>query len=314
MRDGPLTNPGMVFAGRDGIVRTDEPGLAHWLTAHGVPVSTFDGVLDGGEPAPPGAVAVPLDYGRLPSRRALRDLFSGSGVPWIPLATFSADPQVAGYGLERFSEIDIAGRIAANLRIISQLLLAREEVRMTGCGTDLAILLPEQLQLSSRTRPELLPDEYSTIGNHFEVAMSPTDLAGRVDAELTVSGTLRIDSVLVAEHRELTGARADRFRAAAETAEAMRQSRPLSVEIRDNRFVDGFGPFTDGIHATSGPEYRGAVTEVAVGTGVLSADRVDRGLNCLLNEGAAGVRPGVGNGLTGMHFDFISREARLDTL
>ncbi|MER5795334.1 hypothetical protein [Streptomyces sp. NPDC001980] len=94
----------------------------------------------------------------------------------------------------------------------------------------------------------------------------------------------------------------------------MRKSCPLSVEIEDDRFVGGFGPFAGGIRATSGPEYRGAVTEVAISTGVLSAGRVDRGLNCLVNEGAAGVRPGVGNGLTGTHFDFIWRKARLDTL
>jgi hypothetical protein len=42
--------------------------------------------------------------------------------------------------------------------------------------------------------------------------------------------------------------------------------------------------------------------------------RVDWSLNCLLDEGAAGVRLGLGNGLTGMHCDFVSREARLDPL
>ncbi|MFJ9559275.1 hypothetical protein ACIRQQ_04420 [Streptomyces fuscichromogenes] len=123
-----------------------------------------------------------------------------------------------------------------------------------------------------------------------------------------------MDSVLVARRRELTGARAGLFEAAAELAEEMRKSCPLYARIQDNRFVDGFGPFSDGIHAASGPGYRGAVTEVAVGVGVLSADRVDWSLYCLLNEGAAGVRLGVGNGLTGMHFDFVSREARLDVI
>ncbi|MGW4912908.1 hypothetical protein [Streptomyces sp. NPDC004270] len=90
-----------------------------------------------------------------------------------------------------------------------------------------------------------------------------------------------MDFVRVAEHRELWGARADRFKAAAEFAEAGR---------------------------------RGTAAEVAVGVGVLSAGRVHWSLNCLLDEGAAGVRPGVGDGLTGMHVDLISREARLDTL
>ncbi|MER5795333.1 hypothetical protein [Streptomyces sp. NPDC001980] len=119
-----------------------------------MPASTFDEVPDGREPAPSRAVAVPLDHGRLPSRRALRDLFFRSNVLGIPLASFSVDPQVTGCGLERFAEIDIPGCIAANRRIISQLLL----------------------------------DKHSTIGNYFEMAISPTDLAGRVDTDLTFSG------------------------------------------------------------------------------------------------------------------------------
>lgn len=144
--------------------------------------------------------------------------------------------------------------------------------------------------------------------------MSPTDLTGRIGIDLRVFWTLRMDSVLVAGHRELRGARVGRFRAAAEIAEAIGKSCPLQVASRDNRSVDGLGPFTDGIPATSGPEYGGAVTEVAIGTGALSADRVDRSLNCLLNEGAAGARPGVGDGLAGVPFGFISRDDRLGML
>ncbi|MFK0153469.1 hypothetical protein ACIQVK_15530 [Streptomyces sp. NPDC090493] len=49
-------------------------------------------------------------------------------------------------------------------------------------------------------------------------------------------------------------------------------------------------PFTDGVRASGVPECRGAVAE-AVGTGVPSADRVDRSPNCL-------------------HFDFIPRGGR----
>ncbi|MER7178111.1 hypothetical protein ABT404_01195 [Streptomyces hyaluromycini] len=52
---------------------------------------------------------------------------------------------------------------------------------MNGPGTDLVICLPEQLQLASRTRHGILPDGHSTTGNHFEAAMSPTDMADRVD-------------------------------------------------------------------------------------------------------------------------------------
>ncbi|MET8976331.1 hypothetical protein ABZX85_12015 [Streptomyces sp. NPDC004539] len=311
LREGAEANLRAVFGGADGCFLTDDPGLAAWLTEHGLRASTFAGVLSGRQAPPPRAVAVPLDYRRLPSRLALRDILSASSVLWMSLASFSGDPETARYAIEKFSEIDLDDAVAMNRRIITRLLLSRTEIGVSGPGTELTLRLPETLQLSSRTRTELLPDEHSTIGNYFEVAMSPTDLAGRVDTELSISGTLRIDSVLVARHRELRGARADRFEAAKEIAEDMRKACPLYVTVEDNRFVGGFGPWADGIDDTSGPAYRTAVTEIAVGTGLLDPARVDWSLNCLLNEGAAGIHLGVGNGLDGMHFDFISTEARL---
>lgn len=301
-----------IFDSEDVVFLTDDPRLADWLTQSDVRATTFDGVLSGREAPPSQAVVVPLDYGRLPSRRTLRDILSTTSVLWISLASFSPDLEVAKYAIEKFAAIDIPRSVAMNRRVITQLLLAREEVTLSGPSTELQLRLPDTLQLVSRTRLKLLPDEHSTVGNYFEIAMSPTDLAGRIDTDLSISGSLRIDSVLVAKHRELKGVRADQFTAAAEIAEEMRKACPLYVKIADNRFVDGFGPWAEGIDATSGPEYRGAVTEVALGTGMLPPENLDWSLNCLLNEGAAGIHLGVGNGLTGMHFDFISTEARLD--
>lgn len=297
MREGLRENTRAIFDREDVVFLTDEPSLADWLTGSGVRAATFDGVLSGRDEPPSQAVVVPLDYGRLPSRRTLRDILSATGVLWMSLASFSSDLESAKYALERFAEIDIPRSVTTNRRVITQLLLAREEVTLSGPGTQLRLRLPDALQLVSRTRLGLLPDEHSTVGNYFEVAMSPTDLAGRVDSELSISGSLRIDSVLVAKHRELKGARADRFTAAAEIAGEMRKACPLHVTIADNRFVDGFGPWAEGIDAASGPEYRLAVTEVALGTGMLPPENMDWSLNCLLNEGAAGVHLGVGNGL-----------------
>jgi hypothetical protein len=54
------------------------------------------------------------------------------------------------------------------------------------------------------------------------------------------------------------------------------------------------------------------LTEVAIGTGALPLGRVEWSLNSVLNEGATGIHVGVGNGLNGTHFDFISTEARLE--
>lgn len=312
MLDGLTENIKAIFAGADAILLTDDQRLADWLKEFGLEAKTFDEMLSQANNVPSRAVVLPLDYGRLPSRRALREILSATSVLWIPLASFSSDLDTAKYAVERFSEIDVTRSVAVNRQIITRLLLAGEEVALSGPDTALKLRLPDVLQLSSRTRLTLLSDEHSTAGNYFEVAFSPTDLAGRVDSDLSISGSLRIDAVLVAKHRELKGAKAAYFTAAAEIADEMRKACPLQVSIRDNRIVGGLGRWAESVDAMSGPEYRGAITEVAIGTGALPPDRVDWSLNCLLNEGAAGIHLGIGNGLTGMHFDFISAEAQLD--
>lgn len=301
-----------IFSDEQAVLVTDDQELAEWLVPYGAPVMAFDELSAGGGGMPPRVVAMPVDYSRLPSRRALRETLSGSSVLWIPLASFSADLDTAKYAVEMLLEVDFARSVAMNRRIITQLLLAKQDVVFLGPETDLRLRVPDILQLSSRTRLSLLPDEHSTVGNYFEVALSPADLAGRIDSGLSISGTVRVDSVLVAKHRELKGARAGQFAAASEVAAEMRKACPLVLEVRDSRIVDGLGRFADDIDLMSGPEYRGAVTEVAIGTGVLPMDRVDWSRNCVLNESAAGIHLGVGNGLNGMHFDFLAMEASLN--
>ena len=311
MRDGLAQNLRSIFASEDAILVTDDQRLADWLTTCGVQAVTFDDLLADARNVPQKVLAVPLDWGRLPSRHALREIFSAASVLWMPLASFSSDLDTAKYAIERFAETDVARAVAMNRRIVTRLLLAQEEVTFSGPDTALKLRLPDALQLLCRTRLPLLPDEHAAIGNYFEVAMSPTDLSGHIDTELSISGSFRIDSVLVAKHRELKDAMTTSFTAATEIADEIRNACPLQVSVRDNRIVDGLGQWADSLAAMSGPNYS-ALTEVAVGTGLLPPDHVDWSLNCVLNEGAAGIHIGIGNALTGMHFDFISTEAQLD--
>lgn len=312
MRDGLAENLKSIFAEEDAVFLTDDQRMVHWLRTHGVQAMTFDALSVDGCKAPPRIVAVPLDYGRLPSRHELREILSASSVLWIPLASFSSDLDTAKYAVEMFAEVDVVRAVATNRRLTTQLLLAQEEVTLSGPDTALKLRLPDVLHISSRTRLSLLPDEHSTIGNYFEVALSPTDLSGKMYSDFSVTGSFRIDTVLAAKHREITDAGAAHFTAATEIADEIRKACPLQLSIRDNRIVSGFGEWAHDIDAMSGPEYQGSLTELAFGTGALPLDRVDWSLNCQLNESAAGIHLGVGNGLTGIHFDFISTEAWLD--
>ncbi|MDA8455737.1 hypothetical protein M4R22_13270 [Acidovorax sp. GBBC 3334] len=312
MRDGLARNLQSIFSGEEAMIVTDDPGMAEWLSASGLPAATFHDLLQTGHAWPRRVLAIPLDWERLPSRQALRGIFADASVLWMPLGSFSCDADEARYAVQRFSEIDMEGAVALNRRILSRLLLSPDAVTLSGPATRLRVRLPDSLQLLCRTRVGLLPDEHASLGNYCEVALSPTDLSGRVDTELTVSGTLRIDSALVAKHRESRSMPPDAFKEATCIADDIRRACPLQLTIRDNRIVDGLGPWARDLQTLCGPDDSSALTEVAMGTGLLHPQSLDWNLNCLVNEGAAGIHVGIGNGISGMHFDFISKEAHLD--
>lgn len=317
MRDGLKKNLRSIFAGEDPILVTDDPALAQWLVTHDLEATTFDTLL-AGEHMPSGIAAMAVDYERLPPRRVIRERFAQTSVLWLPFASFSSDLDTAKYGVEMFAASDVTQSVAMNRRIATRLLLAPETVTMSGPGTALTLRLPDPLQLTARTRLSLLPDEHSSIGNYFEVALSPTDLSGRVDDEMSLSGSFRIDAVLVAKHREIRSSKAAAFTAATRFTDELRDAFPLHVSIRDNRIVDGLGPWAGRLSEMIGTGYGSAdamsLTEIGIGTAGLPLDRVNWRLNCHLNEGATGLHLGIGDALTGMHFDFISREARFDDL
>ena len=312
MRDGLIRNLNAIFSGQPATIVTDNWYLAEWLASHDVCAITFDEIAAGDIPLPRRALAVPLDWNRVPSRATLREQWAATSVLWLPLASFSSDLDTAKYSVEMFSDVDVSTSVAMNRRVITRLLMAREEIIVTGPDTALKIKLPDLIHAVGRTRVALLDDEHSTLGNYFEVGVSPADMAGRIDESISVSGCVRIDSVLVAKHREMRRESASCFWAAAEVAQELRKACPFQVTIERNRVVDGFGKWAEAIDMLSGPQYGYALTEVAIGTGAVQSARVEWGLNSVLNEGATGVHIGVGNGLNGAHFDFISTEARLD--
>jgi hypothetical protein len=313
MREKLLHNLNAVFSDRNPLLVSDNQELVTWLTKQDIHAVTFASLLANDVDIPQKVFIIPLDWEQLPSRQTLRKLFAQASVLWLPLASFSSDLSTAKYAIERFSEVDIAHAVALNRRIATQLLLAHEKISISGPDTSLTIRLPDSLQLLCRTRSALLPDEHATMGNYFEVAMSPTDLAGQVDTALSVSGTFRIDAVLVAKHRELKEGMAESFVQANQIADEIRKACPLQVTVQDNRIVAGLEPWNQGLATVVGPDHS-ALTEVAFGTGLLPLDQVNWNLNCVLNEGAAGIHIGIGNALTGMHFDFIAIEAQLDGL
>ena len=312
MHSGLQKNIHALFAGNDAVMVSDSEALVQWLSENGMEAITFEHLIES-EKKPPHVVAVPLEYENCPSRAITQQIFSNSSVLWVPIASFPADLDTAKYTMEVFAQSDITETVKKNRRVITRFLLAQQEVLMAGPGTELTLQLPsDTLKLLGRTRLELLADEHAALGNYCEVNMSPKDLSGVIDPEISISGALRIDSVLAAKHREFRGpAEADRAPA---MAEAMRKACPLQLTIQDNKIVAGLDEWEDSLQSMCGPGDSLILSEIAVGTGVVPKDKVDWSRNAVVNEGAAGVHFGIGDAINGAHFDFISVETRFDGL
>jgi hypothetical protein len=277
-----------------------------------VRAAAIEAVLFGADPVPPRVVMIPVDFDRLPPGSALQQALSARSVLWIPLASFTSDVETAKYALDLFAETDVEAAVATNRRLATRLLLAGDTVTLSGPDTALELCLPSVLQLSSRTRVQLLPEEQSVTGNYFEVAMSPTDISGRLDPHLAMTGVFRFDTVLTARHSEQTPEMAACFDEALEIVAEMRAACPLQLEIHDSRIVGGLDKWADDIDRLTGPLYHNALTEIAFGTAALPLDHMNWDVNCAFNEFAAGVHIGVGDSLTGIHFDFVSTRSWID--
>lgn len=285
---------------------TNEP-FVDALADEGLEAMSFDNFRP--EPMLP-VVFLPLSYENLPPPEQLRAHFGGSCVLWVPLASFDPSPSTAKYSLSLLLESDFEGAVAENRRLIALLLTSEKTVTFDGSGALLEAAIDNEVYIASRSRATLSPGEHASIGSYFEVGMHTP--IGEFDPPFRVEGSLRADGIAAARHRESPRSLDPLFDEASHVVAELRQVLPLNLVIRDNGLVaSSFGSLGEAVRRITNERYDLALTELAFGTNHRLRKAVDWRVNSQLNEGAGALHVAVGDGLTGIHIDFISAEGEL---
>lgn len=286
---------------------TDSDDLRAWLACRHLDAQLF---ADFREPRPAGVVFIPTRWEDLPRPAALRDRFRGTPVLWVPLASFDARPDAAIYSLELLMHSDFSVAVANNRAVMMKLLAAKSGMEFNADGTHLSFSLEDEVYVNSRTRVALAPAEHASIGAYFEVELG----ANWVDQEETfhVNGELLIRGALASHHREMPAELSAKIARADDLLTDLRTRLPLTVQIEDSRVVPGaFGDLDAVMRELTNPMYDGLLTELAFGTNTAVNPHVDWSFNSQFNEGMGGIHIALGDGLSGVHLDFICPDGEL---
>jgi len=286
---------------------TDNDDLCDWLVSRELDAQMFAG-FDG--PRPAGVVFIPTCWEDLPRPAALRERFRGTQVLWVPLAAFDARPDAAIYSLDLLLRSDFGTAVANNRVVMMKLLAAKKGMEFHSGGTHLSFTLEDDVYVNSRTRLALAPAEHASIGAYFEVELG----ANWVEQEETfhVNGEMCIQGALASHHREMPPELSGKVARADELLADLRTRLPLTVRIEDSRVVPGaFGDLDSLMRELTNPIYDGLLTELAFGTNTSINPHVDWSRNSQFNEGMGGVHIALGDGLSGVHFDFVCPDGEL---
>lgn len=229
---------------------------------------------------------------------------------WVPLAAFDARPDAAVYSVDLLLRSDFSKAVANNRLVMTKLLAAKKGMEFHADGTHLSFTLEDDVYVNSRTRVALEPAEHASIGAYFEVELG----ANWVEQEETfhVNGEMRIQGALASHHREMPQELSGKVARADELLADLRTKLPLTVRIEDSRVVPGaFGDLDPLMRELTNPMYDGLLTELAFGTNTSVNPHVDWSFNSQFNEGMGGIHIALGDGLSGVHFDFICPDGEL---
>lgn len=315
----PVT-PGLesVFAGTRPVYVSDDDALVGWLAGLGLPAQ---GWADARHQRHAAVVLIATAEWDAPGddRRDIQEEFAPAQVLWVPLSSFDASFEAATYTLSLLLASD-PGRAVGRNRTWTDLYSNYEgPFRFTGPGTDITCELRESLILATRLPLRLSGGEWDSIGNYFEVNIEYDQherYRDRTGGEAFLAdGHLAVEGLAAARHRRMAPGEMPMFDAGAElVAEVGASGKPVVLELED-AFLRACWVGDDDLSGTiqelTNPRYDGRCLEYAVGTNHEIKPYVDWSLNSQLNEGVGGLHFGIGDGMTGVHMDFISSTAAL---
>jgi len=297
-----------IFADQEPFFLTDNAELLSELKRVGL-ISSL--LRDAPDPMPEAVVLLAFDFDQLPRANGVLRKLRNSRLLWVPLASFTKDLPSAIYSLRMLLQTDFEETVARNRDIASLFLSTPGPYLFEGIGTNIAFQLTEDVPFISRTRLSLERGESASIGGYTEAGMG-VDLAD-LDVPFRFSGELLVQGILYARHRESPRSLDPLFEAGRGTAMLLAKKLPLRLQITDNRVdPDCFEELQHAVAECTNPEYDWMATELAFGTNLSIAPHIDWSFNSQFNEGIGGMHMALGDGLTGLHIDFICPGGKID--
>lgn len=294
------------FAESSPIIVSDVAWIGEWATSNGYNFSGIESVsaLEGADLFV--ICATTECYQRL---TALREALVSCRVLWMPFAAFHDDTGPIGYGLFQLAQADLSSVHGKQISTANFLGKNRDVRIMDPNGNNADFHIPRSTHIQEAPREPLKTGDFISIISYFEVE---TEYAAPGCEPLGADGSLAIKCLLharAASHHGKPGGSLSSSDLGKKVAHAVNCRLELANGFLTSFTIDDL-EVAPSIGAMAGERLSRRITEFSVGLN----DRLlnpDWTLNSPLNEGVAGVHLGLGDGYSGIHFDFICPAATM---
>jgi hypothetical protein len=312
------TTPTLLAEAFNGIIPEfvcDSPLLVERLQEWNLVSSYLDEYLSSERTSEAVVLAI-TDFQKHPIAPRYESKFGKSRVFYLPLAAFDPSEDVALYTIRLLLQSDFRAAVERNRQWIKVLQETNAPLKWSGAETSIRCSLGDVAQLMRPQLSDIIePGGSETPGNSFEVGLVADGNDPTFLSVYQVDGTVRIDGVLCAHHRQMPSNILPVKRRAAEFVKKLSAHLPLTLEVRANRvrrcLADGVD-VSDELASVTNERYELAVVEFAMGTNFALEGLVDWTFNSQMSEGVGALHLGVGDGLTGAHIDFVCCSAEFE--
>lgn len=294
-----------MFEGELPTVVSDSPASARWASSIGLP---FRGVSEIGDAPAAAFVILTLDE-NYSKQDMLQRAFARSRVLWFPLAAFDGTDDAVSYAVRHLENMNFASMIRGHQAALELVEQSDHVVFEGDRGTDVEIAFGTEVEFTMLSDLRIPAGGQSPLASFFEFETEIENFADDRPLPFVVNGILRPSGVLcahgpgsyTAEDATVREARSLARRAATE---------PTVVAISDgvvSSIKMGADDVTSEFSALAGP-HGSHISEFAIGFYRAPDGSLDWQMNSPVNEGAQGIHFGIGDGYSGLHFDFVCED------
>ena len=298
-----------MFNGELPVVISDSAAAAQWAESAGLPFRYLDEL----GAAPEAALVVLARDENYARQDLLRGSFAHSRALWFPLAAFDGSDEAVSYGLRHLESMDFAtmlrGHQAALKHVEEMSQLSFEGSR----GTNIVITFGAEVEFAMLADLKVPVGDPSPLASffEFETEIHEEQFSSGEPLPVVVNGMLRPSGVLTAYGPGRYSAGHAAVRQARQLARRASAAR-TTVQITDGMVrcikMDA-DDVTAEFSALAGPHGQ-CISEFAIGFYRAPGGSLDWGINSPVNEGVQGIHLGIGDGYSGMHFDFVCKDVR----